>query len=213
VARYFAPHLLARYSASHPGVEVNMVEGNRELLLRRLQDNAIDFALMGRPPEELETISEPLAMHPHVIVAPADHPLRDAASFDLQELRQENFLFRERGSGTRMVVEEMFRKHLFTPRSVMELGSIETIKQAVMAGMGVSLLSLHCLPLELRAGKLATLDVIGTPIMRTWYVVQRSTRRLCPAAQFARAFVLEHANAYLERECEGLLERRAAPEA
>lgn len=104
---------------------------------------------MGRPPRKLDAVSEPIASHPHVLVASPRHPLRDAERFDLQELRHETFLLREPHSGTRSVAEEMFGHHLFAPAKVPMLDSNETIKQAVMAGMGISLLSLHTLSLEL----------------------------------------------------------------
>lgn len=127
-SKYFAPKLLARYTERYPGVDVRFAEGNRETLLRLLQDNAIDLALMGRPPRKLDAVSEPIASHPHVLVASPRHPLRDAERFDLQELRHETFLLREPHSGTRSVAEEMFGHHLFAPAKVPMLDSNETIK-------------------------------------------------------------------------------------
>jgi DNA-binding transcriptional LysR family regulator len=199
-ATYFAPKLLALFSERYPHVDVRFSVGNRETLLHLLQDNAIDLAIMGRPPRELDTVAEPLAYHPHVIVAPRFHPLRDARRFDLQELRDETFLLREPGSGTRLVSEQMFKNHLFTPVKMVTLGSNETIKQAVMAGMGVSLLSLHTLSLELRTDEVALLDVNGTPIERTWQVVNLRAKLLSPTCQAFRQFLLEHAAPYLDRE-------------
>lgn len=208
-AKYFAPRLLAEYTKRYPGVDVQIAEGNREKLLRMLQDNTVDLALMGRPPVELDAISEPIATHPHVIVGPTSHPFRDAERFDLQELRHETFLLREAGSGTRTVAEQMFRNHLFTPAKVVTLGSNETIKQAVMAGMGISLLSLHTLSLELRTGEIAVLDVSGTPIDRVWHIVHMTGKRLSPASEVCRTFLLEHAGPYLEECYAGLLRGRA----
>ncbi len=207
-AKYFAPKLLASYSERYPGVDVRIAEGNRETLLRLLQDNAIDLALMGRPPRELDAVSEPIAAHPHVIVASPRHPLRNAERFDLQELRHETFLLREPGSGTRTVAEAMFKHHLFSPARVITLGSNETIKQAVMAGMGISLLSLHTLSLELRTREIALLDVVGTPIERVWHIAHMASKRLMPAGEVCRAFLLEHAAEYLAREYAGLLPGR-----
>jgi DNA-binding transcriptional LysR family regulator len=199
-ATYFAPKLLALFSHRYPKVDVNFSVGNRDALLRMLQDNAIDLAIMGRPPAELDVVTEPLAYHPQVIIAPLTHPLCEARRFDLQELRGDTFLLREPGSGTRMAAEEMFRKHLFTPRKVVTLGSNETIKQAVMAGMGVSLISLHTLALELRTREVATLDVNGTPIERTWHVVHLRSKQLSPTCTVFRHFLLEHAAQWLEHE-------------
>jgi DNA-binding transcriptional LysR family regulator len=199
-ATYFAPKLLARYSKQYPKVDVHFSVGNRETLLRLLQDNATDLAIMGRPPPELGTTAEPLAYHPHVIIAPVSHPLRDARRFDLQELAGDTFLLREPGSGTRAVAEHTFRQHLFTPARCVTLGSNETIKQAVMAGMGVSLISLHTLALELRTGEIALLDVNGTPVERTWQIVHLASKQLSPTCVMFRRFLLEHAEGFLEEE-------------
>jgi DNA-binding transcriptional LysR family regulator len=135
-----------------------------------------------------------------VIVAPLAHPLRHASRFDLQELAGDTFLLREPGSGTRAVAEHMFRQHLFVPARSVTLGSNETIKQAVMAGMGVSLISLHTLALELRTGEIALLDVNGTPIERTWQLVHSRSKQLSPTCLAFRRFLLEHAEPFLEAE-------------
>jgi LysR family transcriptional regulator, low CO2-responsive transcriptional regulator len=207
-ATYFAPKLLALYSQQFPKVDVHFSVGNRETLLRLLQDNATDLAIMGRPPPELGTTAEPLAAHPHVIVAPLSHPLRHAKRFDLQELAGDTFLLREPGSGTRAVAEHVFRQNLFVPARSVTLGSNETIKQAVMAGMGVSLISLHTLSLELRTGEIAVLDVNGTPVERTWQLVHSRAKQLSPTCIAFRRFLLEHAAPFLEHEYAPYIARR-----
>ena len=198
-AKYFAPKLLARFTELHPKIEVRFAVGNREILIRLLRDNEIDLAIMGRPSETLDAVAEPLAGNPHVLVAPAAHPLAQARRFDLQELRNETFLMREPGSGTRLVMEAMFKQHLFRPARLLLMGSNETVKQAVMAGMGISLLSLHTLALELRCGEVCLLDVIGTPVVRTWHVVHMQAKQLTPASRAFRQFLLEETNSYLSQ--------------
>lgn len=192
-AKYFMPRMLAGYSRENQGVEVQFMVGNREVILQKLVDNELDLAIMGRMPSEVDATSLPMAVHPYVIVAPPDHPLGSAKSFDLQELRGETFLLREEGSGSRRVAEEMFKNHLFTPAKTLSLGSNETIKQAVMAGMGVSLISLHTLMLELKTGALKILDVQGTPIERKWYLVHMNGKRLLPSGQRFKSYLLENA--------------------
>lgn len=203
-AKYFAPRLLGRFSAAHPGIDVRFVAGNREGLVRLLHENYIDIAVMGRPPTEIDTIAEPLAPNPHVLAAAPDHPLRAAREMDLQELGHESFLIREPGSGTRLVMEEMFRDYLFKPTRLVVLDSNETIKQSIMAGLGVSLLSLHTLTLELRTGEVALLDVLGLPVQRVWHVVQLRTRQLSPPAAAFRHFLIQETHSYLEQVCTGL---------
>ena len=207
-AKYFMPRLLAQFAQAHPAIDIQFSVGNREKLLQKLQDNAIDLAVMGRTPVEIDAHAEPMARHPYVLIGPADHPLREARRFDLQELRHDTFLLREEGSGSRRVAEEMFKNHLFTPARTISMGSNETIKQAVMAGMGISLISLHTLPLELKTNEVSLLDVIGTPIERTWYVVHMNAKRLLPAGQKFREFLLEQAAPGLENEFGRYVEAR-----
>lgn len=209
-AKYFMPRLLAKFSQTHPGIDVQFSVGNRETLLQKLQDNAIDLAVMGRIPTEIDAHAEPLATHPYVLIGPGDHPLRGALGFDLQELRHDTFLLREEGSGSRRVAEEMFRNHLFTPARTMSMGSNETIKQAVIAGMGIALISLHTLPLELKTSEVTVFDVIGTPIDRTWYVVHMKSKRLLPAGLRFREYLLTHAAPSLDNEFGRYLQSRTA---
>jgi DNA-binding transcriptional LysR family regulator len=198
-AKYFAPKLLARFAAKHPQIDIQFLVGNREMLINALRDNEIDFALMGRPPEKLDALAEPIAQNPHMLVAHRTHRLVKARRFDFHELREETMLMREPGSGTRLVMEAVFKQHLFTPRRVVTMGSNETVKQAVMAGMGVSLLSLHTLELELRTREIGLLDVIGTPVMRSWHLVNMNAKKLSPGAGAFRQFLVEHTNEHLAR--------------
>lgn len=188
-AKYFAPRLLAEFSRRHPGVTVKLSVVNREEVIAALQANQVDLAIMGRPPRGLDVEATAFARHPHGIIASPDHPLAAKRRLDLTRLAGENFLIREPGSGTRMSMERVFADRGMKPASSMELASNETIKQAVMAGMGLAFLSLHTVGLELAAGKLARLDVVGTPVTREWHVVSRKGKRLSPLAESFRAFL------------------------
>ena len=205
-AKYFVPKLLARFREEHPGIEARLhVAGNRERLVALLHAGEVDLAIMGRPPKELATRAEPFAAHPLVFVAPPGHPLAAAEQVSLQALADQPLLAREPGSGTRQAMEDFFRAHHVVPRIAMEMTSNETIKQAVMAGMGLSFLSLHTLGLELRHGLIATLEVEGTPIMRTWNLVHLLSKLLSPPAEAFRYFVLEQGEDFLRAHDEPLL--------
>jgi LysR family transcriptional regulator, low CO2-responsive transcriptional regulator len=196
-AKYFLPPLLAEFQREHEGIEIRLEVGNREQLVKMLHGNEVDIAVMGRPPKELATRTEPFAAHPHVFVAPVDHPLLKVGHPTVDSLRPYGFILRERGSGTRAAMEKFLEKSRMEPRTVMEMSSNETIKQAVMAGMGISFLSLHTIGLELEHGLIATLDVEGTPIVRAWNVVHTLSKLLSPAAEAFRYFMLERAEGYL----------------
>jgi len=192
-AKYLVPPLLARFLKQYPGVTVKLSANNREVVLQQLADNEVDLAIMGRTPEGMDAIAEPFARHPHVIIAAPGHPLAKKRRIPLARLAEETFLIREPGSGTRGLLERLFAKHRLPLNVSMEMASNETIKQAVQAGMGISLLSLHTIELELTTRRLVVLDVQGLPIVRDWYVVHLTAKRLSPAAQAFRAFLLSTA--------------------
>lgn len=196
-AKYFLPHLLAEFRREHGGIDIKLAVGNREQLVKMLHANEVDIAIMGRPPKELATRAEPFAAHPHVFVASVDHPLVHAGHVSAQALQGHGFIVREHGSGTRAALAKFFLSTRVEPHVTMEMASNETIKQAVMAGMGLSFLSLHTLGLELDNGLIALLDVQGAPVVRAWNVVHTQSKLLSPAAEAFRYFVLERGESYL----------------
>ena len=198
-AKYFAPQLLAEFRRSHPEVRLRLAVSNREAVVRELTENSVDLAVMGRPPRGIETEAAPFASHPIGIIASPPHPLAGRKRIPLERLAGETFIIRERGSGTRAAMEHVFAERGFRPRDVLEMSSNETIKQAVMAGMGVAFLSTHTIGLELRARRLVLLGVSGLPVMRQWFVIHRRGKRLTPVAQAFKSFLLEHGAALIAR--------------
>jgi DNA-binding transcriptional LysR family regulator len=196
---YFFPQLLADFRRLHPGVGLQLGVHNREGLLRQLADNLTDLAVMVRPPPDRDLVREAFAPHPYVIVAPPGHRLAKRRRIPVSELLEEPFLMRERGSDTWNSMQEAFRGRFSRVRCAMELGSMETIKQAVISGMGIAFLSAHTIRLELRLGLLTVLDVVGFPSEQHWYVVHRKGKALSPVA---RAF-----KSYLREEGAGMLAR------
>ncbi|HET9594219.1 MAG TPA: LysR substrate-binding domain-containing protein [Anaeromyxobacteraceae bacterium] len=196
-AKYFAPRLLALFSRRHPGIELRLAVHNREAVLRLLLENEVDLALMGTPPRQLETTAFPFARHPLVVIAAPDHPLAGQRRIAVEALAREPFLVREPGSGTRAAMERFFAEHGAAPAATTEISSNETIKQAVMAGMGLGFISQHAIGLELATGHLVLLHVAGLPVMRAWNVVHRAEKRLAPAAQAFKRFVLREGRAFL----------------
>jgi len=190
--KYFAPSLLSAFTEEHPEVTVRFSVANREEMIRQLAGNEADLVVMGRPPREIETVSESFARHPLVVIASPSHPLVGKRRIPLSRLAKENFIIREPGSGTRASMEKLFASHGLEFQASMEASSNETIKQAVMAGMGISLLSGHTVGLELKTGLVAMLNVAGLPIMRDWYVMHLRSKQLSPIAAAFRQFLLDH---------------------
>ncbi len=207
---YFFPRLLVEFAQRHPGVTLNFGVCNRQELLAQMDANQTDLAVMVRPPTDGDTVAEPFAPHPYVVVAAPGHPLVGKKRIPVTRIAREPFIVREKGSDTWNSMEEGFGERIGELNIAMEIKSTETIKQAVMAGMGVSFLSAHTISRELRSGAIAVLDVAGFPLMLNWYVVHRHTKRLPPVAQAFKDFLLAEGAALVERAVEGAPARRKA---
>jgi DNA-binding transcriptional LysR family regulator len=199
-AKYFMMKMLAEFRSKHVGVELKPVIGNRDQLVQMLQNNEVDIAVMGRPPKELLTRAEPFAAHPHVFVSTPGHVLAQRGHLSVEDLRPYDFIVREPGSGTRSAMEKFFVEARVKPRLQIQLHSNETLKQAVMAGLGIGFISLHTIGLELQHGLIALLDVEGAPIVRAWNVVHTQSKMLSPAAEAFRYFMLEQGEAHLANQ-------------
>jgi DNA-binding transcriptional LysR family regulator len=196
-AKYFLPQLLAQFHTEHPAIDLRLRLGGREQLVAMMQANEVDLSIMGRPPKDFANRAEPFAMHPHVLITAPNHPFAQAEHVAAAALAREAFIVREPGSGTRAALEEYLDNFRLQPVFVMEMNSTEAIKQAVMAGLGVSLVSLHTIGLEWRNGLIAAPHVEGLPLMRRWHVVNTAGKLLSPAAEALRYFVLERGEAQL----------------
>jgi len=191
-AKYFVPQLLARFGRDFPELEIRLTVNNRNSVIEQLVANDVDLAIMGRSPQSLDTVAEPFAENPHVIIAAPDHPLASEREIQVETVARENFIVREPGSGTRLAMQQYFDEFGLACNVGMEMASNETIKQAVMAGMGISFISRHTLDLELQTHRLVILDVRGTPVMRLWHVAHLVKKRLSPTAVAFKEFVLTH---------------------
>jgi len=192
-ANYFTPQLLAKFCRLHPNINVTLQVANRAAVLKQLADNSTDLAIMGRPPDGLDIGAEPFMDNPLVVIAAPDHPLARLKRVKFAQLAQETFLSREPGSGTRSAMERVFTQHNIQPRISMEMETNEAIKQAVQAGMGLGILSLHSIELELETKRLAIVNVEDFPLLRHWFVVHRAHKRLSSAAAAFKEFLLGEA--------------------
>jgi LysR family transcriptional regulator, low CO2-responsive transcriptional regulator len=185
-ANYFLPRLLAAFDREYHAITVQLTVSNRETLLNQLANNDTDLAIMGRPPTDTGLVAKSFMDNPLVVIASPGHTLAQEQQIPLEWLQDETFLMREVGSGTRMAMERFFTEHGIQLTAGMEMNSNEAIKQAVQAGLGLGLVSLHTLEMELLLKRLIVLDVQNLPIMRHWYIVHREGKRFSSAA---RAFI------------------------
>ncbi len=198
-ANAFATRMLSMFNKQHEGSTVSLDVTNREHLLRQLADNEKDIAIMGRPPEDVDLVTEVFADNPLVVVAAPDHPLVDKQPIPLYMLQDQTFVVREKGSGTRTAMQRFFEEHSLTITSSMEMNENEAIKQAVQAGMGLGIVSIHTIELELETKRLVILDVEDFPIMRHWYLVHRKDKRLSPITQAFKEFVLNEGRNFISQ--------------
>jgi DNA-binding transcriptional LysR family regulator len=185
-AKYFAPRLLGTFCQQHPGVDVSLKVSNRERVLERLANNQDDLYILGQPPVDADVVAEAFLENNLVVIAPANHVLAKKKKIPLERLSREPFLLREAGSGTRIATERKFGESGLKLKMRMELGSNEAIKQAVIGGLGVSILSRHTLELDTPTKQFAVLNVQGFPIKRHWYFVYPAGKQL---SIIARTFV------------------------
>jgi len=190
-AKYFMPMLLVRFGKLYPGVDITLRIDNRENILGLMARNEADLVVMGRAPKTLECEAVPFATNPLSIVAAPDHVLSRRKHLPFSALADQGFVVREQGSGTRAAMERLFAQNEVALKVVMEMPSNETIKQAVMAGMGLSFLSLRTVRHELASGHIALVDITGMPMVGNWYVTHLLHKRLAPAAQAFKAFLIE----------------------
>ena len=198
-AKYFAPRMLAAFTRLHPRVELNLVVGNRKEILDRFLAGDFDLAIMGRPPEDAPLESTLIGHHPHVIVAAIDDPLASAGRLTPACLADRTFLVREPGSGTRILMEGFLAKTGIHPKIGMEIGSNETIKQAVIAGLGLTFISAHTVAAEIEDHRLVLLDVEGLPLWRRWYVCRLARKRAMPAVRLLADFLLQTGESFLPK--------------
>ena len=189
--KYFMPHLLGSFVRRYPKVEPRLQITNRASLLSSLAKNQSDLYIMGQPPEGVAVVEYPFLENILVVVARPDHPLAGRKKIPLARIAAERFVGRESGSGTRKAVEKLFRDRGLDISAYIELDSAEGIKQGVIGGLGIGVLSQHSPRLELDAGELIVLDVAGFPLRRRWYVSHREGKRLSRAAQVFLQYLQE----------------------
>jgi len=177
------PFMISGFSKLYPNVDVTLSIGNRQEIGTALRGYDLDFAIMGRPPADIDMNVSLIGEHPHVIIAPTGHRLARKSRIPLADLAGETFLMREPGSGTRGLTEQLFETARVRPKIGMAMSSNETIKQAVIAGLGIAFISAHTVASELDERRLVTLDVVGLPVIRQWFALSRKDKVLLPPAR------------------------------
>lgn len=197
-ANHFATRILSAFSKKYPDVTISLDVTNRLNIIQQLENYEPDLVIMGEPPKGLRLSSERFMSNPLVIIAPPNHPLINSKkTLSVQDLKDEKFVVREKGSGTREAIERHFNEAGITCATQLEMSSNEAIKHAVSAGFGLGIVSLHTIELELKNKHLVTLNIEGFPLLRFWHLVTREGKAMSPVAEAFREILLEEPEQYL----------------
>jgi len=189
-AQYFLPQVLKLFRVKHSEYKIILEIRNRQDLVELLRDGEIDIAIMGLVPKEIDTKVYTIANHPHVFIANFGHPLTEQKKIQPEALNNFDFISREKGSGTRAHMEAFIQDHDIQPNIIMEMSSNESIKQSVIAGLGISFVSQHTIAAELKNNQLRVLGVIDTPINRKWHVVTLNPMSSNRSVELLKDFIL-----------------------
>ena len=190
-AKYFVPRLLGSFCQQYPGIDVALTVTNHQEIRQRMSENKDDLYIVSNPDEDIDLKSQPFLNNPLVVVARKDHPLASQKNIDLKELNDQPFIMREQGSGTREAIIKLLEENNISVRVKLELGSNEAIKQAIYGGLGISVLSEHCLISEGMSGELTILDFKDFPLKRRWFVTHLAGKKLSVIAETFFNYLLE----------------------
>lgn len=196
-AKYFIPRVLGTFCTKYPEIEISLEVMNRDGVVKRLEENLDDLCIMSRPPLNLEIDDEIFMPNPLLLIASEGHPLANKRKIELNTLKGEKFIFREKGSGTRMATDAHFKKLKFHPDVRLELGSNEAIKQSVIGGLGLAVLSKYSLGDKSNLNDVAILNCKDFPIKSSWHIVSPKGKKLSPIATIFKNHLLEEAKAWI----------------
>jgi DNA-binding transcriptional LysR family regulator len=196
-AKYFVPRLLGKFCELYPGIDISLQVTNHEQILERMSQNLDDLYIMSQIPDNMDITCQPFLENPLIVFAPLNHPLSQEKNIPIQRLAEEPFIMREPGSGTRRAVQSLFDEQGVKVKVKLELGSNEAIKQAIVGGLGISVLSRHTLLLD--ASQFSILDVQHFPIHRNWYMVYPSGKQLSIVARAYYDYLLAAAKNIVEQ--------------
>jgi DNA-binding transcriptional LysR family regulator len=191
-AQYFIPYLLKPFISLHPEIQINLKVVNRATAIEELNNNIDGLVIMGLVPHDKPLNSLPFLDNELVAVVPAEHPLRKIPTPSLREFFNHNLLLREPGSGSRLAIERFCNEQKINLHTGIELGSNETLKHAVMAGLGVAILPKLSILSELKTGSLQLIDLPGLPLKRSWCVVYPSAKTPTPTMKAFIDFIQQN---------------------
>ncbi|MBF02861.1 MAG: LysR family transcriptional regulator [Flavobacterium sp.] len=188
--KYIIPYFLSDFLKRHPGIELQLDVTNKSKVIQSLENNEVDFALVSILPESLSVFNEELMQNKLFLVANKDFCIPQKG-LQIKDLTKYAIIYREKGSGTRFTMERFFEKHNIIINNTLELTSNEAVKQAVIAGLGLSIMPLIGIKNELQKGDLQIIPLKKLPLMTTWNLIWQSQKSLSPIAKEYLKFIKE----------------------
>ena len=195
-AKYFMPRLVGSFCKQYPQIDVSLEILNRDGVVQRLRENLDELYIMSMPPVDMDLRDEVLMANPIVVIAATSDTLAKSKRVSLHTLAERRFILREKGSGTRMAVDQYFRKMRFKPDVRLELGSNEAIKESVAGGLGVGVVSRHALRGLKKAHGVSVMELDGFPLPSAWHIVHPASKKLSPLALAFKKHLLTQALRY-----------------
>jgi len=186
---YILPPLLGKFKQAYPGVTLTLTEGDSSRIVQETLDGRVELGVVGAKTKESRLIQEKIMDDQMFLMVPGDHKWAARGCVKMEELAVESFVLREPGSGTRKSIEEVLDQSGYWPRQlnvVAAVGSTEAVRQAIKAGVGISILSECAVAEELAAGTLKKLEIKGLSFKRAFYLIMAKYRSESP---LCRAFV------------------------
>ncbi len=187
---HFAVQTIKKFLSQHPKIKIKFEVNNRYTVLENLKNSTADIVLMGKPPLDQDLEFSVIKENPLIVIAPANHKLKDKSNISLSELCKHTFVIREKGSGTRLAFKSLLNTNNLKLNEYMTINNNESIKLCVEAGLGLGVVSIHTTRANLRNGSIVQLDVDQFPIIKQWYIVNRKSYHLPAVAQVFRDFVI-----------------------
>jgi LysR family transcriptional regulator, low CO2-responsive transcriptional regulator len=208
--KYIMPYFITGFVNEHSGIELSLEVDHRDRVLKCLENNEVDMALVSVLPEGIDVEEELLMPNLLYLVGPKQYQMQQPMA--VQHVSDLQAIYREKGSGTRMVLEKYMSEANLSPRVKLELTSTEAVKQAVIAGLGVSVLSVFSMHFELLQGDIKILPASGFPLKSDWRLIWLKNKTLTPVAKAYLDYVRSEKQAIIQQHFSWLKEIGAAIE-
>jgi DNA-binding transcriptional LysR family regulator len=190
--KYVIPYFLSDFLKLHPGIDLTLDVTNKAKVIDNIVNNEVDFSLVSVLPEGLNVSNLELVQNKLYLVTGKDTQIDETQIYDSSIFGDLPIIYREEGSGTRYTMEQFFEEKKIHLHKKMELTSNEAVKQAIIAGLGSSIMPLIGIKSELHEGELKIIQVNDLPIISNWQLIWQKNKRFSPVANSFLEYIKNH---------------------